>query len=108
MASILILGGTAWLGREIATQAIAVGHDVTCVARGKSGDAPPGVGFVRADRTEPGALDDIAAQSWDHVIELAWNPIVVQVALDALADRVGQPQLSSARPEARQRARKRR
>lgn len=87
MASILILGGTAWLGREIASQAVTAGHEVTCVARGESGAAPAGVHFVQADRTRSGSLDALSDQHWDHVIELAWNPTVVQTALDALADR---------------------
>ncbi|UYN84645.1 MAG: reductase [Microcella sp.] len=87
MASILVLGGTAWLGREIATQGVAAGHDVTCVARGLSGDAAPGTRFVQADRAVPGALEKIAAREWDHVIELAWDPPVVSTTLDVLADR---------------------
>lgn len=87
MASILILGGTAWLGREIAKHTVAAGHDVTCVARGMSGDAAPGTRFVRADRAQPGALDGLAAREWDHVVELAWDSSVVVATLDALADR---------------------
>lgn len=87
MANILILGGTAWLGRTIAEHAIAAGHDVTCAARGQSGEAPAGAHFVPVDRTVPGALDPLAEQRWDHVVELAWDPTVVRAGLDALADR---------------------
>ena len=86
MQRILILGGTAWLGRAIAARAVAQGAEVTCLARGESGDAAQGARLVRADRTDPGAYDDVRHE-WDEVVELSWDPGFVASALDALSDR---------------------
>ena len=47
---ILVLGGTAFLSAEIARQAIAAGHDVTCFARGTSTNPPDDATWVRGDR----------------------------------------------------------
>lgn len=82
----LILGGTAWLGAEIARRAIADGSEVTCLARGESGAAPSGVHFVPGDRSLPDAYRPLHGE-WDEVVELAHEPELVGPALDALADR---------------------
>ncbi|MBO0596722.1 NAD-dependent epimerase/dehydratase family protein [Nesterenkonia sp. E16_7] len=84
MGQILILGGTGWLGREIATAALEEGHEVTALARGSSGVTPEGVRLIRADRTEPGAYDQVQ-HAWDEVIELSCAPPLVESALEVLA-----------------------
>ena len=85
----LILGGTAWLVGHAASTALALGHQVTCLARGSSGDAPVGAEFVHADRTQPGAYDHIAGEQWDVVIDVSRQPGQVKGAVAALADRTG-------------------
>lgn len=86
MRRTLILGGTAWVGAELARRALRDGSEVTCLARGTSGEAPSGVTFIQADRSKPGAYDQLLGD-WDEVIELTDHQELAASALDALAAR---------------------
>jgi NAD(P)-dependent dehydrogenase (short-subunit alcohol dehydrogenase family) len=85
----LILGGTAWLGAQLARTARDRGSHVTCLARGVSGAAPPGVELVRADRIRPGAYDQVRDRDWDAVFDVGRHPGQVRTAVEALHGRAG-------------------
>ncbi|MBF9132005.1 NAD-dependent epimerase/dehydratase family protein [Plantactinospora sp. S1510] len=85
---ILVLGGTVFLGRAVAQQALAARHDVTCAARGSSGNPVDGVRFVRVDRDDPAGLDALDGK-FDAVVDVARQPAHLRHALASLAGRVG-------------------
>ena len=82
--SLLVLGGTAWLGREVAAAGLALGQPVTTLARGQSGHPPTDVEVVSADRARPGAYDAVRDREWDVVVDVSRQPSQVAGALDAL------------------------
>ncbi|HEX6683089.1 MAG TPA: NAD-dependent epimerase/dehydratase family protein [Candidatus Limnocylindrales bacterium] len=70
---LLVLGGTAFLGRAVAAEAVARGHAVTCLARGTQPVAS-GATLVSADRDRDDALAALPIKRWDAVVEVARQP----------------------------------
>jgi 2'-hydroxyisoflavone reductase len=87
---ILVLGGTAWVGRQLCREALDRRHVVWCLARGESGPASEGARLIHADRRAQGAYDHVRDRDWDAVIDVAWQPGLVRSALTALRDQAGQ------------------
>ena len=86
---LLILGGSQFLGRAIASHACAIGHDVTCAARGLSGPMAPGVRFVHVDRDVSNGLEPLARQEFDAVVDVSRHPGQVRRTVAALRRQTG-------------------
>jgi 2'-hydroxyisoflavone reductase len=67
---ILVVGGTGWLGGEVVASALARGHDVAVLSRGRTAGPPPGVRALVADRDR---ADDVAralaGERFDAVVD---------------------------------------
>ncbi|HEY1487834.1 MAG TPA: NAD-dependent epimerase/dehydratase family protein, partial [Micromonosporaceae bacterium] len=88
---ILVIGGTQFVGRHITAAALAVGHEVTLLHRGKTGgDLFPEAQHRLADRNDPDALAVLADGEWDATIDVsAYFPGQVTSLADALGNRAG-------------------
>lgn len=86
---ILIIGGTVFVGREIAIQAHARGHQVTLFNRGKSDPGClPEFEQIRGDRD--GGLDGLRGRTWDAVVDTCgYVPRIVEASARLLAPSVG-------------------
>jgi nucleoside-diphosphate-sugar epimerase len=85
---LLVLGGTAFLGRAVVKSALARGHEVTLFNRGKTNpELFPEAEKVRGDRNDD--LSALEGYEWDAVVDVAtFLPRAVRLATEALRDRV--------------------
>lgn len=86
---LLILGGTVFLGRAIAVQAVAEGFEVTCLTRGETGTPPPADAvWVKGDRSRDDWCAQLNQTEFDAVIDVARHPGHVR---RACRDLTGEP-----------------
>lgn len=86
---LLVLGGTRFVGRAVANDAVARGWEVTVLNRGATATPPEGVRSLTADRTSYSELTDVlGSEAWDVVVD-TWSgaPSVVRDAAGLLATR---------------------
>ena len=83
---ILILGGTAFLGRHLAAAALARGHEVTLFNRGRTRPHLfPEVERLQGDRTRD--LTALSGGTWEAVIDTSgYTPATVRRSAAALAE----------------------
>ncbi|UMG92825.1 NAD-dependent epimerase/dehydratase family protein [Nocardioides sp. TF02-7] len=81
---LLVLGGTVFLSREVAAEALRRGHDVVCACRGTSGPVPDGARLVRWDREEDPPAE--LTGGYDAVVDVARQPSHVRRAVAAVPD----------------------
>ncbi|HUS32110.1 MAG TPA: NAD-dependent epimerase/dehydratase family protein [Kofleriaceae bacterium] len=88
--TILVLGGTNFIGPHIVTTALARGHTVTLFNRGKTHtELFPEVEKLRGDRD--GQLDSLKGRTWDAVVDTSgFVPRIVKMSAELLAPSVKQ------------------
>jgi nucleoside-diphosphate-sugar epimerase len=88
---LLILGGTAFVGRAIASQGLARGWSVTTFNRGMTGSDVAGVEAIRGDRHSNADIADLARlNTWDAIVDTSgFVPRNVLTAATALRGRAG-------------------
>lgn len=87
--TLLILGGTGFIGPHLTEQAVARGWQVTHFNRGKrKPEGIPGVEQLTSDRN--GQLDALRGRKWDAVIDTSgYVPRIVRLSAELLAPNCG-------------------
>jgi len=86
---LLVIGGTRFLGRHVAAEALALGHSVTLFHRGQTGPGLfPEAEHLHGDREHDFAVLD--GRSWDAVVDTCgFVPRIVAANVRSLAPRIG-------------------
>lgn len=71
-SSLLVLGGSGFVGRAAVEEGGARGWDVATFNRGHRPTLDPRVTALRGDRLEPGTLSPLAERRWDLVLD-TWS-----------------------------------
>ncbi|MFI6292085.1 NAD-dependent epimerase/dehydratase family protein [Nonomuraea sp. NPDC050790] len=86
---VLVIGGSAFLGRAIVQEALGRGHEVTTFNRGRTGPDLPGVEAVHGDREVTADLERLVdGRTWDLVVDSSgYVPKVVGESVRLLSGR---------------------
>ncbi len=92
---ILFLGGTGFVGPHLVHAALARGHRVTMLNRGRRTPGQHAEDFakveaLRGDRSQPDAYASLAGRTWDVVVDTANSVPWTAAAVAALKGAVGQ------------------
>jgi nucleoside-diphosphate-sugar epimerase len=86
---VLVLGGTSFVGRAMTDAALAAGHAVTLLNRGKTAPDRPDVESLHADRDDQRTLSVLDRRTWDSVIDVSGRSASqVRATADRLVDQV--------------------
>ena len=80
---LLVLGGTVFLSKAVAAEAVARGHEVVCACRGESGTVPDGARLVRWDRGAGDPAPTAEIGEVDAVVDVARLPSWVRAGVAA-------------------------
>lgn len=82
---LLVLGGTVFLSRAVATAALEQGHDVVAANRGRSGTVPDGARHVVVDRDRE-LPAELTAEPFDAIVDVSHTPSHVRRAVAAMPE----------------------
>jgi 2'-hydroxyisoflavone reductase len=90
--SVLVLGGTRFVGRHVVETLLRRGHRVTTLTRGVTlDDLPQEVERLRGDRDEgPSGLSALTSRTWDACVDVSgYTAVHVRSSASGLRDRIG-------------------